>query len=136
MSSTDKHESKRRCKASNVRGEPCKATIVNAEGYCPAHADGGRDMRALGELGGKARGRKQEQQPGDTLEGLAHAAIAELLANTGGSATARAAAARLMLDKVAAPRPIAPSSPGAPRRRRFAPRCKKHYRPHARSSSG
>src|SRR6266508_6580816 len=94
------HEPEHRCKASNARGEPCKATIVRPDGFCPAHAGGGRDMRALGKLGGRARGRKQPEQASERLEGLAHAAIEELLQSSG-SATARAAAARLVLDKIA-----------------------------------
>lgn len=62
-------------------------------------------MAELGRKGGQARGRRNEQQASDKLEGLAHAAIEELLTNAGGSATARAAAARLVLDKVAASSP-------------------------------
>jgi len=95
-----KHRSERRCKASNKRGEPCRATIVGAGGYCPAHAAGGRDMRELGRLGGQKRGRKQEE-PGDRLERIAHAAIEELLVSPG-NATARASAARLVVDKLSA----------------------------------
>jgi hypothetical protein len=62
-------------------------------------------MAELGRRGGKARGRKKEEQAGDKLESLAHLALEELLTNAGGSATARAAAARLVLDKVAASSP-------------------------------
>jgi hypothetical protein len=58
-------------------------------------------MAELGRQGGKARGRKRDESASDRLEGLAHAAIEELLTSSG-SATARAAAARLVLDKVAA----------------------------------
>jgi hypothetical protein len=67
---------------------------------CVFHS-GKLDMSAVGSLGGKARGKKEERA-GDRLEALAHAALEELLSNAGGSATARAAAARLVLDKVAA----------------------------------
>jgi hypothetical protein len=42
-----------RCKARNKAGKPCQATIVGPNGLCPAHS--GRDMRALGSLGGKGR---------------------------------------------------------------------------------
>jgi hypothetical protein len=63
------------------------------------------DFRELGRQGGKARGQKQKGQAGDQLESLAHSAIAELLTNAGGSQTARAAAARLVLDKLAASSP-------------------------------
>jgi hypothetical protein len=78
-----KRGSELRCKASNKRGEPCQATIVDADGYCPAHANGGRDMAELGQRGGKARGRKQKEQTSDRLERIAHAAIEELLLSSG-----------------------------------------------------
>lgn len=61
-------------------------------------------MAELGKLGGRARGRKKEEQPGDGLESLAHAAIEKLLTSSG-SATAQASAARLVLDKLAASSP-------------------------------
>lgn len=80
-----KHGSKRRCKASNKRGEPCQATIVDADGYCPAHAAGGRDMRKLGKLGGQARGRRrketEEETQADRLTRAAWKALEELLAS-------------------------------------------------------
>jgi hypothetical protein len=58
----------------------------------------------LGRRGGKARGRKQEE-PGDRLERIAHAAIEELLLSSG-NATARASAARLVVDKLSAGSPL------------------------------
>jgi hypothetical protein len=43
---------KRRCTATNKRGEPCGARAVTAEGLCAA--DGGlTDMRAIGAAGGR-----------------------------------------------------------------------------------
>ena len=71
---------------------------------CLFHS-GKLDLAELGRRGGQARGKKSEQRAGDKLEGLAHLALEELLTNAGGSATARAAAARLVLDKVAASSP-------------------------------
>ena len=71
---------------------------------CVFHS-GKLDLAELGRRGGKARGKTQEQRPGDKLEELAHTALEELLKDTDGSATARAAAARLVLDKVAASSP-------------------------------
>ena len=94
------HAPERRCKASNARGEPCRATIVGADGYCPAHAGGGRDMRELGRRGGKARLRKREESASDRLERLTLVAIEQLL-TAEGNATAKSAAARLVLDRVA-----------------------------------
>lgn len=61
-------------------------------------------MRELGRLGGQKRGRKREE-PGDRLERLAHAAVGELLVSSG-NATARASAARLVLDKLSASSPL------------------------------
>lgn len=58
-------------------------------------------MAELGRRGGRARNKKQEEHAGDGLERLAHVAIEKLLTSSG-SATAQAAAARLVLDKVAA----------------------------------
>ena len=70
---------------------------------CLFHS-GKLDLVELGRRGGKARGKK-EQRAGDKLEGLTHLALEELLTNAGGSATARAAAARLVLEKLAASSP-------------------------------
>jgi hypothetical protein len=42
-----------RCQARNARGEPCAATIIGPDGYCPAHG-GKLDMKAIGVKGGKA----------------------------------------------------------------------------------
>jgi len=61
-------------------------------------------MRELGRLGGQKRGRRREE-PGDRLERLAHAAVGELLVSSG-NATARASAARLVLDKLSASSPL------------------------------
>ena len=77
---------------------------VRGRGFCVFHS-GKLDLAELGRRGGKARGKKSEQHAGDKLESLAHLALEELLTNAGGSATARAAAARLVLDKVAASSP-------------------------------
>jgi hypothetical protein len=106
MSSISKRESqhasppaKRACRGVTKAGQPCRSTSIGPDGYCAAHG-GKLDLAAAGRQGGKARGKKAERA-GDKLEGLAHAAIEELLTNAGGSATARAAAARLVLDKVA-----------------------------------
>lgn len=66
---------------------------------CLFHS-GKLDLAELGRKGGKARKRKQEE-PGDRLERLAHAAIEELLVSPG-NATARASAARLVVDKLSA----------------------------------
>jgi hypothetical protein len=98
-----KHESEHRCTASNARGEPCQATIIGPDGFCPAHAGGGRDMRELGRQGGKARGCKKEERAGDALEARAYAALEELLSS--GSATARVQAAKFALDRLTANSP-------------------------------
>ena len=79
------------CKATTKLGRPCRKQAVD-RGLCVVHG-GKLDMSALCKLGGRARGRKKEQHAGEKLEGLAHAAIEELLTNAGGSATARAATA-------------------------------------------
>jgi hypothetical protein len=64
------------------------------------------DLAEAGRKGGRARGRKQQfEQPGDHLEELAHTALEEILASSG-NATARAAAARLVIDKMAAHSPL------------------------------
>jgi hypothetical protein len=73
--------------------------------FCLFHS-GKLDLAEAGRKGGRARGRKQQfEQPGDRLEGLAHTALEELLASPG-NATARAAAARLVIDKLAAHSPL------------------------------
>jgi hypothetical protein len=61
-------------------------------------------MRELGRLGGQKRGRKRDELS-DRLERLAHVAIGELLVSSG-NATARASAARLVLDKLSASSPL------------------------------
>jgi Family of unknown function (DUF5763) len=87
------------CKATTKAGKPCRKQAV-ADGLCTFHS-GKLDLAELGRRGGQARGRKKEERAGDKLEGLAHVALEQLLTDAGGSATARAAAARLVLDKVA-----------------------------------
>jgi hypothetical protein len=88
------------CKATTKAGKPCRKQAV-ADGLCVFHS-GKLDLAELGRRGGRARGGgKKDEHAGDRLEGLAHAALEELLTDAGGSATARAAAARLVLDKVA-----------------------------------
>jgi hypothetical protein len=43
---------KRRCSATNSRGEHCRATVVNAAGFCAAHDPEGKfDARELGRAG-------------------------------------------------------------------------------------
>ena len=91
------------CKATTKAGKPCRKQAV-ADGLCLFHS-GQLDLAELGRRGGMARGKKEEEHAGDKLESLAHLALEELLTNAGGSATARAAAARLVLDKVAASSP-------------------------------
>ena len=57
-------------------------------------------MRELGRRGGKARVRKREESASDRLERLTLVAIEQLL-TAEGNATAKSAAARLVLDRVA-----------------------------------
>lgn len=96
-----------RCKATNKRGEPCRATIVGADGLCPAH--NGRDMRELGAKGGRARRKGvAEQLPAGERESLRQhlrdtldhetikAAIERALA--GGNESARVAAVKFLAD--------------------------------------
>ena len=92
------------CKATTKAGRPCRKQAVE-RGFCVFHS-GKLDPAEAGRKGGRARGRKQHfEQPGDRLEGLAHTALEELLASSG-NATARAAAARLVIDKLAAHSPL------------------------------
>jgi hypothetical protein len=96
------------CKATTKAGRPCRKQAVE-RGFCLFHS-GKLDLAEQGRRGGKASGearsRKQRpEQPGDRLEGLAHTALEELLASSG-NATARAAAARLVIDKLAAHSPL------------------------------
>jgi len=92
------------CKATTKAGRPCRKQAVE-RGFCVFHS-GKLDLAEQGRRGGKASGRKQQpEQPGDRLEGLAHTALEELLASSG-NATARAAAARLVIDKLAAHSPL------------------------------
>jgi hypothetical protein len=91
------------CRATTKAGKPCRKQAV-ADGLCTFHS-GKLDLAELGRRGGRARGvGKKEERAGDALEGLAHKAIEKLLTGSG-SATAQAAAARLVLDKIAASSP-------------------------------
>jgi hypothetical protein len=83
------------CTATTKLGRRCRKQAVD-RGLCVFHS-GRLDMAELGKRGGQARARKKEEQPGDELEGLAHDALAEMLRSSSGSATARAAAARIAL---------------------------------------
>ena len=103
MSTHATASSKALCTATTKAGAPCRKQAV-ADGLCLFHS-GKLDLAELGRRGGKARGKKSEQRAGDKLESLAHLALEELLTNAGGSATARAAAARLVLEKLAASSP-------------------------------
>ena len=90
------------CTATTKSGAPCRKQAVD-DGLCLFHS-GKLDLAELGRRGGKARGRKEERAA-DKLESLAHVALEEMLRSSTGSATARAAAARIALDKVAASSP-------------------------------
>jgi len=101
-------EPKATCKATTKAGRPCRKQAVE-RGFCLFHS-GKLDLAEQGRRGGKASGearsrKQQPEQPGDRLEGLAHTALEELLASSG-NATARAAAARLVIDKLAAHSPL------------------------------
>jgi hypothetical protein len=49
---------KRRCRATNRRGERCQAHVINAAGYCVAHdPEKPADMRELGKASARARAR-------------------------------------------------------------------------------
>jgi Family of unknown function (DUF5763) len=87
------------CKATTKLGRPCKKPAVE-RGLCTFHS-GAIDLAAAGRQGGKARGRKKEESA-DRLQGLAETALEEMLRSSSGSATARAAAARLVLDRIPA----------------------------------
>jgi hypothetical protein len=96
------------CKATTKAGRPCRKLAVE-DGFCLFHS-GKLDLAEQGRRGGKASGearsrKQQPERPGDRLEGLAHTALEELLASSG-NATARAAAARLVIDKLAAHSPL------------------------------
>jgi hypothetical protein len=96
------------CKATTKAGRPCRKQAVE-RGFCLFHS-GKLDLAEQGRRGGKASGearsrKQQPEQPGDRLEGLAYTALEELLASSG-NATARAAAARLVIDKLAAHSPL------------------------------
>ena len=96
------------CKTTTKEGRPCRKQAVE-RGFCLFHS-GKLDLAEQGRRGGKASGearsrKQQPERPGDRLEGLAHTALEELLASSG-NATARAAAARLVIDKMAAHSPL------------------------------
>ena len=96
------------CRATTKAGAPCRKQAA-ADGLCLFHS-GKLDLAEQGRRGGKASGearsrKQQPEQPGDRLEALAHTALEELLASSG-NATARAAAARLVIDKMAAHSPL------------------------------
>jgi Phage integrase family len=95
-------DSKAICKATTKLGRPCRKNALE-DGLCLFHS-GKLDLAELGRKGGKARKRKQEE-PGDRLERLAHVAIGELLLSSA-NATARASAARLVVDKLSASSPL------------------------------
>ena len=90
------------CKATTKAGNPCRKLAVE-DGLCTFHS-GKLDLAELGRRGGRARGVGKKERAGDALEGLAHQAIEKLLTGSG-SATAQAAPARLVLDKIAASSP-------------------------------
>jgi hypothetical protein len=97
-----------RCKATNKRGEPCRATVVGADGLCSAHS-GRQDMKALGHRGGKSRRKGvAEQLPEaerqsllqhlrDTLD---HTTVVEAVERSlaGGNESARVAAVKFLAD--------------------------------------
>jgi hypothetical protein len=98
----------RRCKATTKRGEPCRASVVGADGYCSAHS-GRQDMRELGRRGGKSRRKGVAEQLPEAerqslreflREGLDHetikAAIERSLA--GGNESARVACVKFLSD--------------------------------------
>ena len=45
------HNTRALCKGTNARGEPCKSFMINLDGYCPAHREGGKER--LSEIGKK-----------------------------------------------------------------------------------
>jgi len=85
------------CKATTKAGAPCRKQAV-ADGLCTFHS-GKLDLAELGRRGGQARGKKKAEQAGGKLDELALSALEEMLRSSTGSATARAAAARLVLDR-------------------------------------
>jgi ATP-dependent Lon protease len=90
------------CRATTKAGAPCRKQAV-VDGLCTFHS-GKLDLAELGRRGGKARAKKEEQ-PGDKLEALAHAAIEKLLTGSG-SATAQAQVAKLVIDRISSNSPL------------------------------
>ncbi len=58
-------ERERRCAGTNTSGEPCgaHASFVGPDGWCPAHAPGGRQrLREAGQRGAEASARARRAQ--------------------------------------------------------------------------
>jgi hypothetical protein len=101
----------RRCKAVNRQGVACRATVVNAAGYCVAHdPERPADMRALGKASAKARRRPKAERVHESLrtylkrevppERVWHALEAAMLGN---NESARVSASRVLLDALHEP---------------------------------
>lgn len=61
------------CQGINSKGEPCQApdSVVNSEGFCPAHRpDGHRDMMERAKRGGAAKARRERRKDGLAPEEL------------------------------------------------------------------
>jgi hypothetical protein len=95
----------RRCKATSRSGNACRATVVNAAGFCVAHdPEKPMDMRALGRKSGEARRKPNpERVPASLREELrtldpavVKAAIEETLSSANQSA--KVAAVKLLAD--------------------------------------
>jgi signal recognition particle GTPase len=99
----------RRCKAQTKRGDPCRATVVGADGYCSAHS-GRQDMRELGRKGGRGRSRPNAARVHESLrtylkrevppERIWQALEAAMLGNND---SARVSASRVLMDALHEP---------------------------------
>jgi hypothetical protein len=94
----------RRCKAPSRSGNACRATVVNAAGYCVAHdPEKPMDMRALGRAGEARRKPNPERVPASLREELrsldpaiVRGAIEQAL--SGSNESARVSAVKLLAD--------------------------------------
>jgi hypothetical protein len=96
----------RRCQGKNKQGVACRATVVNAAGYCVAHdPERPTDYRALGRASARARARPNPDRVHPSLREFLRREVppsevwaALKLALEGGSESARVSAARVLID--------------------------------------
>lgn len=101
----------RRCKATSRSGNACRATVVNAAGYCVAHdPEKPVDYRALGKKSAEARKRPNPERVHESLRSYLKREVppervwqALEAAMLGNNESARVSASRVLMDALHEP---------------------------------